>query len=106
MDTKQAIREIVQRSGLTHRQIAHRLGKYDTYVSQITSRATTPNGDDLAALARACGYRLELVPIDGGDHITIGGDDATTTPATIADVRALLSRAAGMLDEIDTSTLS
>lgn len=103
MDTKQAIREIVKASGLTHRQIAHRLGKYDTYVSQITSRATTPGCDDMAALARACGYRLDLVPMDGGATITIGDGYATDADApTIDKARAMIARGLAMLDQATT----
>ena len=103
MDAMQAIRAMMSSSGLTHRQIAHRLGKYDTYVSQVLSRGKTPQTDTLTDIARACGYTLQLVPLDGGATITIGDDDAADrddTP-TIDQARAMIARGLSMLDQMD-----
>lgn len=103
MDAMDALRTIIADSGLTHRQIARRLNKYDTYVSQTLSRATTPHADTLASIARACGYDLCLVPRDGGTTITIGDlDDAgATDDDAITQARALIHRAATLLDSIE-----
>lgn len=104
MDTMQAIRAMMTASGKTHRQIAHDLGKYDTYVSQILSRGKTPQVDTLTDLARTCGYRLELVPTDGGAPITIGRDDAHDAhdaAPSLQDARAMLARASAILDQLD-----
>lgn len=103
MDTMQAIRAMMTASGKTHRQIAHDLGKYDTYVSQILSRGKTPQTDTLIDLASTCGYRLELVPIDGGDPITIGDDspDRGGSAPSLQDARAMLARASAILDQLD-----
>ena len=103
MDTMQAIRAMMTASGKTHRQIAHDLGKYDTYVSQILSRGKTPQVDTLTDLARTCGYRLELVPIDGGPSITIGADspDLDDAAPSLQDARAMLARASAILDQLD-----
>ena len=102
MDTTTAIREMIEASGLTHRQIASRMGRYDAYVSQLVSRGTEPRVDTLASVARSCGYRLQLVPLDGGASITIGDDapDRDDAP-TIDQARALLARAAAILDQVD-----
>ena len=105
MDALQALREIVDGSGLTHRQIARRLGRYDSFVSQTLSRSATPQLDTLIDVAHTCGYDLMLVPRDGGKAISIGDDDAddvaTDDVATIEHARALIHRAATLLDSIE-----
>ena len=100
MDSITALRAMVEASGLTHRQIARRLGKYDAYVSQIMTRGRDAQASTLADIAHACGYRLDLVPLDGGDPITIGrGDDGDGDQgATIDQARALIARGLAMLD--------
>ena len=102
MDAMQAIRAMMSSSGLTHRQIAHRLGKYDTYVSQVLSRGKTPQTDTLTDIAHACGYTLQLVPMDGGNTIIIGDGSIPDTAPDIQQARALLQRAAAILDDLDS----
>ena len=102
MDASKALRTMVEASGLTHRQIAHGLGKYDSYVSQILTRSNAPGADTLASIAHACGYRLALVPDDEGDMIVIGEDFEPTTSSVddrIEQARALLARACALLDD-------
>lgn len=103
MDGSQALRSMVEASGLTHRQIARRLGRYDSYVSQVITRSGAPGVDTIASIAHACGYRLELVPMDGGATITIGDHDQARhdEAAAIDQARALIARAAALLDGID-----
>lgn len=103
MQAIEAIREIVDTSGLTHRQIAARLGRYDTFVSQILTRGRDPQASTLADVATACGYRLELVPLDGGRSIVIGDDDQRDDSAAdrVAQARALVHRAAALLDDME-----
>ena len=102
MDAANAMRYVVEQSGLTHRQIESRAGRYGGWVGQTLSRPR-PGADLLAELARACGYRLELVPMDGGDPITIGDYDADEqTHEHAADqARALILRAAALLENVD-----
>ena len=100
MDASQALREIVEASGLTHRQIARRLGRYDSYVSQLLTRSGAPGADTLASVAGACGYRLELVPMDGSESLTIG-DYEQTQPRAADQARALILRAAALLEQVD-----
>ena len=103
MQAIEAIREIVDISGLTHRQIAQRLDKYDTFVSQILTRGRDPQASTLADVAHACGYRLELVPLDGGAPIVIGEEhdqhEEDSAADRVAQARALVHRAAALLDE-------
>ena len=102
MQVTQAIQSMCAASGLTHRQIAGRLGKYDTYVSQMITRRTDPQTSTLADLARACGYSLQLVPMDGGEAITIGDDSrGTDAQPTISDARAMIARGLAMLEAMD-----
>ena len=101
MDASKALRSLVDASGLTHRQIAHKLGKYDSYVSQILTRSNAPGADTLASIAHACGYHLALVPDGDGEMIVIGEDFEPTAPSMdkIEQVRALLARACALLDD-------
>lgn len=100
MDASSALRQMVETSGLTHRQIARRLGRYDSYVSQMLTRSGAPGADTIASVAHACGYRLDLVPIDGGEPITIG-EGATPSDGRddVAQARALLARACALLEK-------
>jgi hypothetical protein len=104
MDGSMAMREAVRASGLTHRQIEARAGRYTGWVSQTISRPR-PGADLVADLGRACGYRLQLVPVGGGKPITIGedmGDQCDQTPSpTVAEARELLARASSILAALD-----
>ena len=103
MDASQALRRMVETSGLTHRQIARRMGRYDAYVSQMLTRTQAPGADTVASVARACGYRLELVPIGGdGASIVIGNvaDDDADDLDQMAQARALIARGLAMLDDV------
>lgn len=73
MDTLQAVREMLAASGLTPYRVAVKIGRHSSYVSQMVRRGSVPSADLLAEIAGACGYRLELVPDDGGDVLTIDG---------------------------------
>ena len=103
MDAINAMRAMIDASNLTHRQIAARLGKYETYVSQLLTRSRDPQTTTLADVAHACNYRLQLMPLDGGDAITIGsqGDDQGDDAPTIDQARALLDRASAILARLD-----
>ena len=102
MDGHDALREIVTCSGLTHRQIETRLGRSSGYLGQALSRPK-PGCDTLSEIARACGYKLELVPMDGGDPITIGTyeTDEQTQPRATDQARAFILRAAALLEQVE-----
>ena len=102
MDSQTAVRTMVESCGLTHAQIEARRSRYGGWVGQILSRPR-PGADLLAELARACGYRLTLTPIDGGESITIGDDDAPDRDdaPTIDRARATIARGLAMLDALD-----
>ena len=104
MDVQQAMRAMVDASGMTHRQISARLGRYDSYVSQLLTRQSVPSVDTVAQVAHACGYRLELVPMAGGDALAIGddGDDAPDRDMTIAQTKELLTKALANLESMET----
>lgn len=99
MDASGAARQMVDGCGLTQRQIEARAGRYTGWVAQSLGRPKI-GADLLASMAGACGYRLDLVPLDGGDPITIGrGDDGDGDQgATIDQARALIARGLAMLD--------
>lgn len=103
MDASQAMRAMVKSSGLTHKQIEARAGQYGGWVGQALAR-TRPGADLLADVANACGYRLELVPMDGGESIAIGdlpSIDGNVAQDPIAQTRALLTRALANLDSLE-----
>jgi transcriptional regulator with XRE-family HTH domain len=104
MDVQQAMRAMVDASGMTHRQISARLGRYDSYVSQLLTRQSVPSVDTVAQVAHACGYRLELVPMAGGDALVIGddGDDAPDRGDAIARMKELLTKALANLDAMES----
>lgn len=113
MDVQQAMRAMVDASGMTHRQISARLGRYDSYVSQLLTRQSVPSVDTVAQVAHACGYRLELVPMAGGDALVIGDDGDDDAPVddrgdtpdrdmTIAKTKELLTKALANLDAMET----
>jgi transcriptional regulator with XRE-family HTH domain len=104
MDVQQAMRAMVDVSGMTHRQISARLGRYDSYVSQLLTRQSVPSVDTVAQVAHACGYRLELVPMAGGDALVIGddGDDAHDRGDAIARTKELLTKALANLDAMES----
>ena len=104
MDVQQAMRAMVDASGMTHRQISARLGRYDSYVSQLLTRQSVPSVDTVAQVAHACGYRLELVPMAGGDALVIGddGDDVPDRDMTIAKTKELLTKALANLDAMES----
>ena len=103
MEVADAMRKMVDESGLTRSQISARMGRYDSYISQLLTRPSVPGADTVAAVAHACGYRLALVPMDGGDTIPIGdaSTDSDASNATIAQTRALLTRALANLDALE-----
>lgn len=98
MDASQAMREMVEASGLTHRQLERRCNRYSGWVGQTLARPR-PGADLLAEIARACGWRLELVPMDGSASICVGDYSATDETETdqIALASALLARASDLL---------
>lgn len=110
MDVQQAMRAMVDASGMTHRQISARLGRYDSYVSQLLTRQSVPSVDTVAQVAHACGYRLELVPTADGDALVIGDDDslvddrgdAPDRDMTIAKTKELLAKALANLESMET----
>jgi hypothetical protein len=104
MDVQQAMRAMVDASGMRHRQISARLGRYDSYVSQLLTRQSVPSVDTVAQVAHACDYRLELVPMAGGDALVIGddGDDAPDRCDAIARTKELLLKALANLDAMES----
>jgi hypothetical protein len=104
MDVQQAMRAMVDASGMTHRQISARLGRYDSYVSQLLTRQSVPSVDTVAQVAHACGYCLELVPMAGGDALVIGddGDDVPDRGDAIARTKELLLKALANLDAMES----
>lgn len=60
MRSQDAIKELKARSGRSGTQISADLGKSPNWLGQTISRGSDPQAGTLAAIARACGYRLQL----------------------------------------------
>lgn len=71
MDSLDAVREMLARSGVTPYRLALRLGRSPAYVSGMLRRGSVPSADLLAEMAAALGYKMQLTK-DGGS-ITIDG---------------------------------
>ena len=65
MRTAGLLRYARRSAGLSQRELAHRAGVPQPAISRIESRRTVPRADTLERLLRACGVRLELVPVAG-----------------------------------------
>lgn len=73
MSSLEAIRAMLERSGLTAYRVAVRLGRHSSYLSTMLRRGSVPSADLLAKIASACGYSLLLVPRGGGESIELDG---------------------------------
>lgn len=71
MNTTNAVRALLARSGLTSYKVSRGLGRHSSYVSTMLRRGSTPSADLLAQMADVCGYDLRLISRDGLDSITI-----------------------------------
>lgn len=73
MDTLQALTTMLDASGVTPYAAARALGRGSSYVSGMVWRGSCPSADLLARLADVCGWRLALLPPDGGAPVVIDG---------------------------------
>lgn len=64
MDSMDAMRALVAASGKPTRQLSEALGRSPNFFSACLSQGRHPGADLLAELAEACGYSLQLVPLD------------------------------------------
>lgn len=76
MDTLQALRLMLDRSGATAYRVAVAIGRKPNYVSGMLRRGSVPSADLLARMAAACGYSLQLAPLNGGETIDISGESS------------------------------
>lgn len=72
MDAISATRSIIYSSGLTQKAISEALGKSPRYLAPIISRGHVPSPDNLAKIAKICGWKLQLVK---GDEIILIGEE-------------------------------
>lgn len=76
MRSLDAVRLMLERSNMSPYRAAVSMGRSPTYVSSMLRRGSVPSSDILAEIAEACGYRLELVRLDGSESIHIDGGGA------------------------------
>ena len=75
MDSKQAIRHMADKSGISRRGLSAALDRSDGYVQAYIYGSRAPGADVLARWAHACGYSLCLV--GHGETLTIGETDTS-----------------------------
>lgn len=61
MKPSDAVRRMVDRSGLSGYEVSRKAGRATAYVSVMLSRGVDPSTRVMADLAAACGYTLQLV---------------------------------------------
>lgn len=69
MKPNEAIRHMIDETGMTCRSLSALIGRSPTFVSTTLSKGSTPRADTLAAMADAMGY--ELVLRGAGEEIRI-----------------------------------
>ena len=82
MNTHEAIREMIDRSGLSQRAVSMELGHSPNWVNSTLQISGSSTCNTMAAIGCVTGYKLVLVPRDA--HIPVGslvidppsGDDA------------------------------
>lgn len=62
MDSCEAMREIVGRSGMSYRAVSEAMGHYPTWLSSTLHKDVSSKADTLARLCDVCGYSLAAMP--------------------------------------------
>ena len=73
MESKEALRYIIDQSGKPKTRISLELGKTSGYINAYLSIGRTPGVDVLASIADVCNYDLVLVDRSTGETIKIDG---------------------------------
>lgn len=71
MDSLEAARYMADRSGKSRDELSRTMGRSPSYVRTLLARGSDLSTSTLAALADACGYRLTVSPVDGGEPVTV-----------------------------------
>lgn len=71
MNITDAIVLLMRRAGLSERQLSTKMGKSPTHVSNYTYHKNIPSATNLALLADACDFDLQLVSRNDDEVITI-----------------------------------
>lgn len=69
MDSDEALRAMLQASGLSQRAAASAVGRSPSFVSVALARGSDLQASTLATMAGACGYSLQLVPRDSSREV-------------------------------------
>lgn len=68
VNTLEAIAALIERDGSSRRAVSERMGRSPSFITATESQARRKAGDahagTLAALAKACGHELAIVPRD------------------------------------------
>lgn len=62
MTSLEAVREMLEASGMSPYRVSLALGRSPNYISGMLRRGSVPSADLLAKIAGACGYELRLCP--------------------------------------------
>lgn len=61
LTARDAVVEMINKSGANRAQVSCDIGKSKNYVSVMVHNGTTPSTALLSRIAKACGYRMQLV---------------------------------------------
>lgn len=62
MEARQALEELIARSGQSMRALSIALGRSGNFIYELKRQEISPKAHTLARIAGACGYRLALIP--------------------------------------------
>ena len=76
MKSSDALRRIVESSGMSHRTLARQLGRSPSYISNPIAQGTDMRVSTFSTVADACGYDVLARHRDSGEEILIDPDAA------------------------------
>lgn len=94
-----AIKRMMETSGVGPSDLSRRIGKARTYISSTIAHGSVPRVDTMARIAHECGYRLFLVG-DGGSDIELYADSEEN-----ASVNELLDRIPEIIEAHDLANI-
>ena len=95
-NSRDILRQLRARAGLTQRELATRLGKPQSMVARWEGGHDVPRLDSLVAIANACGVELDVIPRarDDVDRAQIRGHLLLTPGERLANVENVAEFAA------------
>lgn len=72
METDECIRHMIEKTGMSARQVSREMSNGENFISVALHRKSDVRAGTLARIAGTMGYRLVLVNEDGTDEVVVG----------------------------------